>query len=109
MARSAFFDPLETDALQLEWLADERVEVFAPNEDIAAGGLRLGFGQVQFPAERIEHFHRKEGDLALVVGAEIEEPIASNAPPGHTLDLVDHVARVLTGRLAVVAEEVVPR
>ena len=107
MTRFALLDALEANALNLEFSANQRIQIRAGDNHIAAGGSRLSLGKVQFAAERVEDFLREEGDLAFVAFFEVEEPVAPDAAASDTLGLIDFDHGVLTGGLSVMAEEVV--
>ena len=107
MTGFALLDALEANALNLEFSANQRIQIRAGDNHIAAGGRRLGLGQIKLVAQRIEDFLREEGDLAFVVFLEVEEPVAPDAAACDALRLIYFDYGVLTGGLSVMAEEVV--
>src|ERR1017187_1400678 len=108
VTRFALLHTGKAHALNLEFSANQRVQICAGDNHITPGGRRLGLGQVQFEAERVEDFLREEGDLAFVVFLEVEEPVAPDATASDALGLIDFDHGVLPGRLSVMAKEVVP-
>ena len=81
----AFLDAGKAHILDFKLSANQGVQINAGDEHITAGGSRLSLGEVQFTAERIKHFQREEGDLALVVLFVVEESVPANAATGDTL------------------------
>ncbi len=79
---------VQTDALQLESLADERVQVRAGDDHIAPQHTGRFFDMRKCPGQAIEHFLSKKCDLAFVVLAIIVKPIASNAVTCDALDSI---------------------
>lgn len=77
---------MKPNALNLKVLADQRVKIDITREDISTN--RAGHGRFHFQraAKLVEHFERKERDLALVIALEIEVAIAANAATRHAFD-----------------------
>ena len=92
MTRFALLDALEAHALNLEFSANQRVQIHAGDNHIAAGGGRLGLGQIKFVAQRIEDFLREERDLALVAFFEVEKSVAPNAAASYKFQLSDDLS-----------------
>ena len=107
MARLAFLDTGEAHALDFKFFSDERIQICAAHEGVAAGVLGLNAGQGQLTTQCLQHFHREKRDLALVVFLVIEEPVAANTPSRHAFDSFDSEVRILPRWLAAVAEEIV--
>src|SRR5262245_6927511 len=97
------------DPLDFKLASNERHQVHAADEHIAPRSSGLRFGQVQFPSHCVKNFLREKRDLAFVTILESEIPIATDALPGHALDLVRLDNRVLAGRTTVVPDKVVAR
>ena len=98
---------MELHALQLEVLSLERVQIDSLADHVAPEhGGRFAV-DVEVPAETVDDFLREKRDLALVVVLVIEEAVALNPLTRHATHLRHFQRRVVAGRLAVVAEEVV--
>jgi hypothetical protein len=100
-------DALEANTLNLEFSANQGIQIRTGDNNITAGGGRLGLGQIKLAAQSIEDFLREKGDLAFVAFFEVEEPVAPDAAASDTLGLIDFDHGVLPGGLSVMAEEVV--
>ena len=57
-------DALEANALNLEFSANQGIQIRAGDNNVAPGSSRLSLREVQFTTERVEDFEREEGDLA---------------------------------------------
>jgi hypothetical protein len=93
--------------LNLEFPADELVQVHTARDHIAPRRSRRAIVQLQCSAELIENIERKETDLTFVIILEIEVTISANPTPRDTFDRrqLDHGTCV---RLAtVVANKIV--
>jgi hypothetical protein len=101
-------DALEANALNLEFSANQGIQIRAGDNNITAGGSRLGLWKVQFAAERVEDFLREEGDLAFVAFFEVEKSVAPDATASDAFGLIYFDHGVLPGGLSVMAKEVVP-
>ena len=66
------------------------------------------FWGIQRLPQSLQHFHREECDLPLVILFVIEKPVAPDAASGHAFDLIGGHDGMFTRRLVVMAEEVVP-
>ena len=75
----------ETDALHLEFDADERVEVDALGDDVAAESGRWQTHDAELLTEALILLVLEEGDLALVVFLPAEETIPHEAFAGQVL------------------------
>jgi hypothetical protein len=93
--------------LNLEFSANQGVQLHTRDNHIAPRGARLSLWQLQFTSEFIEDFHREECDLAFVVLFEVEEPVAADAATRDARDLVHLDHGISTDQLPVVAKEVV--
>lgn len=107
VARGAFLRAEEANALPLELLTDERIEVDAPGDDVSPEDGRRHIGDLKLGAEALIDLVRKEGDLAFVVFFEAKEAISDEAFAFHAFDRFDFDHRRLPSRLTVMAEEVV--
>lgn len=107
-AGAAFLGAGEEYALDLEFVADEIVEIVARGEDIAAedGGGFIFYGE--FLAEALVNGLVEEGDLAFVVVLEIEKAIAFDAAARDELHLGDFQRWVLPRENIVMPEIIVP-
>src|SRR5256886_9069252 len=106
-ARTPLFH--KTNALNLEFLADEFVQIKAARDHIAPRRSRRSIMCVQRNAELFENVERKKRDLALVVVLEVEVTISANPAACDTFDHghFDHGMRVWVP--TVMANEIVSR
>ena len=102
IARAALLDAGKAHALNLKLDPDQAVEIHTARE------LRPHRSQIQFTRQRLDQFHGKERDLALVVGLVIKEPVPADAAPGDALDLLNGQDRMFAGRLAMMAKKLWP-
>jgi hypothetical protein len=109
MTRLALLNASEAHPLDFELNANQRVQVHACDDHIAAGSTKLGMGDAQVAAECLENFHGEESYLAFVILFKVEEAVAADAAAGDALNLVDLDHGILAGGLSVVAEEVMSR
>lgn len=109
VAGTAFLRAKEPYSLDLEFLADEPVQVDSSRENVAAHRRWMVTVKTQIAAQGSKHFHGEKGDLPLVVGLEIEESIPLQSATCNALDPVDLQDRVLSRRLAVMSEVIVTR
>ena len=107
VAGTAFADAAEADALEVEFLTDEGVEVDAADDDIAAEDGGWGVRDVEGGAEILVDLVGEEGDLAFVVFLPAEEAIAFDAFAGDERGFVEFDDGGLAGWLAVVTEVIV--
>ena len=107
MTRFALLDACEANALNLEFSANQRIQIRAGDNHIASRGSRLRLRDFQFATEREEDFQREEGDLAFIVFLEVEEPVAPDATASDALSLSYFDHGVLASGLSVMAKEVV--
>jgi hypothetical protein len=109
VTRRALLGSIQTNALDLEFPADELVQINSAGDHIAPRVSRRAIVYIQRDAKLFENIERKKCDLALVIVLKIEVTIPTNPAPRGTFDHrhFDHGMRV---RLAtVMANEIVPR
>ncbi len=99
----------EAQTLQLEFLADERDQVAAGDDDIAAENAGRFLDLRESGTEFLENFLGEEGDLSLVVILEIVEAIAAEAVAGDAFDLLDFLEGEVVRFATVVTIVVVAR
>jgi len=107
VARFALFAALEKHIAEAEGFADQGIEIDAFKDDVAA---ERGGGQrriVRVFADGIDDGLIEEGDLAFIVGFEIEEAILADAASGDELDGLALFDLMRARRLPVMAEVVV--
>ena len=107
VARFAFLDALEEHFAEAEGFADQGIEIDAFEDDVATEG---GGGErriVHVLADLVDDGLVEEGDLALIVGFEIEEAILADAASGDELDGVAFFDLMRACFLPVMAEVVV--
>src|SRR5260221_9144660 len=109
LARCALGRAEKADALHLELFADQRRQVGAGRDHIAPKDRWRPIPHAELGAQLLVHFIREKSDLAFVLRLEIEEAVALDAAPGDALDLGAFEHRMPARRLAMVAEEIVPR
>jgi FdhD protein len=109
VTRRTLLGSVQPNALNLEFLVDELVQINAARDHVAPRRSRRSIVYVQRSAELIENAERKKSDLSLVVVLEVEITIAANPAARDAFDQgqFDHGMRV---RFAtVMANEIVSR
>ena len=99
--------PVQAHALNLEGLADERIEVGAGDDDVAAKHAGRFLHRRKSRAQILEDFLREKRDLSLVVLLVIVEAVAPNSMARDALDPIDFERGMIIRRPAGVAEIVV--
>lgn len=106
VTRAAFARPLKAHPLDLEFTADQRVQVHPPCDHIPAERRWRAVGNAQSAAERLEDFESEKGDLAFVILLVIKEAIAANAMTGDTFDARDFDCQMPIRLTPMMAEEI---
>jgi molybdenum cofactor guanylyltransferase len=109
VAGSAFLGALELDALQLEFLADERFEIQAFRNHIPAKNGRRPVGDAKLREQRRIGFPGEERDLPLVAGLVVEEAVSFDAPSSQASNVRNFDDLMLRSEPPVVAKKIVPR
>jgi len=102
-----FTGRLKPDTLYFKILTDQLVKIYTTGHNIPPKQRRRAALQFKRVTEVIENFDREEGDLSFVAFPIIEEAIASNAATSDAFDFWDFDGRMIVGRAAVVAKEIV--
>lgn len=109
VTRRTLLRSVQPNALNLEFLVNELVQINAARDHVAPRRSRRSIVYLQHSAKLIENAERKKGDLSLVVVLEVEITIAANPAARDACDQghFDHGMRV---RFAtVMANEIVSR
>lgn len=107
IAGFAFLNTLEEDFTEAEGFADQGIQIDAFEDDVSAerGGEERRI--VRVLADLVDDGLVEEGDLAFVVGFEIEEAVVANAAASDEFEGVALFDLMRARRLSVVAEVVV--
>ena len=99
--------PSKLHALHVEVTTDERKEIDPGDDDIAAQDARRFLPDSKVGAESLENLRGKKGDLALVIFSMLKVAVPEQTLARDTFDpfLLDEGRH--SGRLAVVADEIV--
>lgn len=97
----------ETHALHFKLGANERVEVHALGDDVAAEGGGRHTHDAELFAEALILLVLEEGDLAFVVFLPVEETVSHQALTGDAFSFLHLDHQRCASRLTVVAEEIV--
>ena len=99
----------EAHALQREISIDQRLQIDAGDDDVAAQSASRFVYFGKFCAQAIELFLREESDLAFVIFLKIEEAIAANPAAGDAFDAIDFLQWMIARLTSGVAEKIVTR
>jgi hypothetical protein len=97
----------EANALQLELLANQGIEINTGDDHVASQDAGRFVHEGKRGTETVENFLREEGDLAFVIVLVVKEAITANSTAGDTFDALGFLQRVIVWRPAVMAEVVV--
>lgn len=108
MTRTALAHAFKLGVLHEELLSHERIQIHAARDDISPRQAGRLSRRPQLLADRRKDLAGEKCDLTFVVRLEVKEPVAEQAPPGHTFDLLDRQRRMIAWRLFVMTEKIVP-
>jgi hypothetical protein len=95
--------------LKIKFEADEGVEIDSPGDHITAEHFRATIANLKGGAKFIVDFAGEESNLAFVARFVVEKAIPFDSGASDAMELFLLKERMITGRLAVMAEEVVAR
>jgi hypothetical protein len=107
IARLALTNALKLNALDRESFPDEKVEIDALRNDIAARNSGRFCAGGQRMADVIEYLTREKSDLPFVIFFVVKETIAANTAACNAFDLGHFEQRIPAGFLTVMTKEVV--
>src|SRR5882724_6258880 len=105
IARSAFFGATEAHSLDLEFSADQLIQVHSDCKPVAAEHGRRSIIYGQFVTNHLVGFLGKKGHLTFVVFPVVEKTISSQTAPGDTVHLRNLPDRMSCRGLAMTSEE----
>jgi hypothetical protein len=107
VAGTTFFSPEKADALKLKLHSDQFVQTNATSDCIATKNFRAAVPNTKLPAKMLIRFFLKKSDLTLVPLFVAKVPVPGDSFSGDAFDFVQFDRGVVSGRSAVVANEVV--
>ena len=107
IARPTFLRAFKEHSIDAKANSDQSVEIDAGKHHVAAEGGRRQIRIRGVVADRLHDGEIEQGDLALVVGSPIEEPVTGNTTMSHQFDRLPFLDRMFAGGLTVTAEVIV--
>jgi hypothetical protein len=92
--------------LDLEFNADQAVQIDAGHERITPGGGGRRVGHLEFTPQSIEDFNREKCNLSFILLLKIKKTITLDASAGNAFDLIGFDDRMAGGRQAMPAKVV---